>query len=653
MTEAETTAPRPAGYVPTVSQPHLPGERPESSSPPPAEPPEKKSDAFASVLVLLTLGGVGFAVAMWVAGRTLGNPVFNDAGITLGLVAGLNLGALVARRLRNRPAAPAPEVVAPTVVEPPIEPQETTDDASQSADDAGAADSLFPRLGKGRYANWLPSLTEIEERIKRWYEQLGILGSLRVGIAALGVIFTYVLLTRPVLLGAWNARVILFTEGIAALAALLEGTAAVYLSRVSRDDIPEAEGLARAARFACWTLGLAALSLLPQWYFQTTVLSVLHFGLVICNVTLCFQLASTATRLAPNSFDVDLGFLSVAGERWNIVASVLDAAERQFGIDLRSTWALAFVRRAIEPLIISLLLVAWLSTSVTVVGVEEQAIVERLGVPQTGAPVSSGLHLHWPWPIDRVYRYPVRRLQTLGIGHEGEEKEGAGPENVIWAVQHAENEFSLVLGNGRDLITVDAAVHFRITDPRRWRYSAQNPADALRAIAYRAVMRNTVNKTLADALSENIVALTNHMRAMVQAEADSLGLGVEIAAFTVGGMHPPVPVASAYEGVVAAQIRRTTSVIEAQVYHNSVLPAAEDTVIVRTAAAQAEGANALAQAAGDAWAFRVLEAQYRADPSEFFFRRRLETLEQALGNRHFVVVDSRFLRDGGELWLTP
>ena len=60
------------------------------------------------------------------------------------------------------------------------------------------------------------------------------------------------------------------------------------------------------------------------------------------------------------------------------------------------------------------------------------------------------------------------RVQTLEVGHEGEE--GSGPENVLWAVEHAPNEYTLLLGNGRDLITIDAAVQFRIRDARAWRY---------------------------------------------------------------------------------------------------------------------------------------------------------------------------------------
>ena len=199
---------------------------------------------------------------------------------------------------------------------------------------------------------------------------------------------------------------------------------------------------------------------------------------------------------------------------------------------------------------------------------------------------------------------------------------------------------------------MDAAVAYRIIDARAWRYHTQNPADALKAVAYRAVMRNTVNRTLTEALSENVAALTSRMRTMVQQDADAMGLGVQVEAFTVGGMHPPTIVAPAYQAVVSAELGKVTTIVNSQGFRNRTVPAAESSVVKGANAARSEGAEALAKAAGQAWAFRTLEAQYQASPEEYRFRRRLETLEKNLADRRYAVVDFRFLRDGGELWLT-
>jgi regulator of protease activity HflC (stomatin/prohibitin superfamily) len=162
-----------------------------------------------------------------------------------------------------------------------------------------------------------------------------------------------------------------------------------------------------------------------------------------------------------------------------------------------------------------------------------------------------------------------------------------------------------------------------------------------------------VNLTLSDALSQNIAGLAARMRQMIQREADGLGLGVEILGFTVGGMHPPVPVAKDYQAVVSAELRKVTTVVNAQVFRAQTLPQAEAAVVVDENMAKAGGAEALGQAAGEAWSFRTLESQYRAAPNLYFYRRRLEALEKGLADKDFTIVDRRFQRDGGELWINP
>jgi membrane protease subunit HflK len=431
--------------------------------------------------------------------------------------------------------------------------------------------------------------------------------------------------------------------GLCLIAAGLAATAARYLGELDPAVLPDAPGLCRGARVIAWMFGLAAVSAGLQWAWQGTAVNIIHVLMVVLTATVdrSLFLGTPVGDMVP---------LSLLGRRPNILASILDGAESQLGIDLRSTWAFTVVRRGAEPLLIGLLFVGWLSTSLTFVGLQQQGLVERFGVP-AGGPLLPGAHVHWPWPVDRVYRVPVQQVQSVDVGHPG--AEGGGPENVLWAVEHAPDEYTLVLGNGRDLITIDAGVQFRITDARAWRYHCQNPTEAIRALALRAVMRNTVDRTLADALSENVATVTQQMRAMVQHGADSLGLGVDIVGFTVGGMHPPVPVAPAYEAVVSAEIAKVTAVVNAQAYRNQALPDAEAAVLVSENAARGDSAQNLARAAGEAWSFRTLEAQYRAAPEEYFFRRRLETLEKGLAGRGFTVVDSRFIRDGGELWLNP
>lgn len=560
--------------------------------------PGQRRDPYEGVLLAVSAAAALGAVVLLTAGLAIDDIAMADAALVLSLCAGVLL-EVAARR------APAPSEAA-----------------------AGGGFSLLRRLGD-------PSRFQEAGR----------------QAARVGGVFAVILLFSPIGDVAPSRLAALVCAGLSLLGAGLAAVTASYLAAIDPAGFPEAEGLCRGARVSAWTLLLAAASAVLLWRGEHGAAAALHLAILAIAASGCYGLFPSDDPAKPAAPPPQgLAVLSVLGGRPNILASLLDAAQREWGIDLRSTWALTFVRRSLEPLLISLALLSWLSTGLTVVGPQEQGLVERLGVAVSGAPLPPGLHAHWPWPIDRVYRLPMQQVQSFDVGHPGDE--GGGPENVLWAVEHAPDEYALLLGNGRDLVTMDASVQYRIVDAQAWRYHSSNPEDLLRAIAYRAVMRATVDKTLSDVLSENRAEFTGKLLAMVQQDADAMGLGVKIVGFLVGAMHPPVPVAQEYEAVVSAEIGKKTAVIDAAAFGNKLIPAAEAAVVTSTDAARAETLEDRGQAAGKAWSFRTLETQYHAAPGEFFFRRRLEALEKALSGRGFTVIDSRIERDGGQLWLT-
>jgi len=579
-------------------------------------------DPYRGVVYILVAAGVAGCAATVFGSRLLASPVLLAAAIALGLAVAIPLRVALVQAARSRPVQTAEPAVPAT-------------DTAVEPGGKLKLKSRFAALG-----GWLRGRLR-KVSVVAIVEVLTPLAGVAAVVYALRHKFVAVTPTLPI------AGI---AAGVCLVGAALAAIAARYLADIGASEFPEATGLSRGGRVLGWILLLAALSIGLQWFGLATILRLVFFLILAIDLALSINLAVARFRRRRARM-LDLAVLTVLGSRANVLAGILDSGERQLGIDLRSTWALTVVRNGMEPLLIGLFLVGWLSTSLTVVAPEEQGLVERLGVPVGGAPLMPGLHLHLPWPMDRVARIPVLRVQQLLVGHEGDEKKG--PEDVLWARAHAANEFTLLLGNGRDLITVDASVQFRIADPRAWRYHCQNPADALKAIAYRAVMRSTVNRTLADALSENVGALTSQMRASVQRDADALGLGIEVVSFTLGGMHPPVAVAADYQAVVSAEIRKVTAAVNAQAFRNKALPEAEAAALVDQNTARATGAEALGAAAGEAWGFRALESQYRAAPEEYFFRRRLETLESGLKGRRYTIIDSRIERDGGQIWVIP
>ena len=614
--------------------------------------PRPGRDSYRGVMLVLSAATLAATLLLTLGGMALGNSVLLHAAVSLGLSTGVLVGVVRLRMgradARAKSTVPASHDVA-AKDETPSAPSTSSDEDEAPAAAHGEPTRLHRLLA-------LPSRLKAFRPLVRHKPgpRFDTFRVALVGLAAFGTILILVTSAAPAEVPTtWVASLaVLACLGAAGLAA----TAVRYLAQIDPSDMPESTALARGGRVVMWLFGLAAAAVAAQWIGwsnSSAIPATLGIAIAGLNAALCYDLftASGESRDAGAVFDVEFAVTRLLGSRANPLASLMDGTQAQLGIDLRSTWALAVVRHSLEPLVVGLALVGWLTTSLTVIGVDEQGLVERFGVPVAGDPLAPGLHVHLPWPADRVFRIPVERVQSLSVGHEGQEE--SGPENVLWAVEHAPNEYTLLLGNGRDLITIDATVQFRIRDARAWQYASQNPVDGLRAIAYRAVMRTTVNHTLTEALSENVVAMTARMRGMVQEDADALGIGVQVLDFTIGGMHPPVAVAADYQAVVSAELGKVTAVVSAQAIRNRTVPYAESSVLVGANSARAEGADTLAKAAGDAWSFRTLEAQYRASPAEYFFRQRLEALERALPARRITVLDARIQRDRGELWITP
>lgn len=614
-------------------------------------------DPFASVVLVLLAGaaaGIIGAIALSYA-----SAIAADAAIVLGIATGALIGVAAARAQRHspEPAAPAaPETagVESSTPEVPVASEahvaaEPSDAEAAPPREKTAADepAVSPPPSDAGVAP--PRRNLVAARPPRPGETLELVGLWFGGVGLIACVLAVIAFDPAK--HAVTAASAAFAGGALVVAAGLLAVVARYLRNADAERFREAPALTRAARTIAWMFILLAAATAAALAHVTAAQRAIHYVVLVVTGVACIELvrASWPGRGVRGRFPIDLVVTAVLGSRPNVVASVLDACQQRLGIDLRSTWALTVARRSILPLVLGLAVLGWLTTGITIVHSDEQALIQRLGVPVDGPPMPPGIHVHYPWPIDRVIRIQMQKVRSLTVGHEGEEENG--PEDVLWARQHAKNEYTLLLGNGRDLITVDAQVQYRVRDARAWTYNSQNPADALRAIAYRAVMRTTVDRTLEDALSENVAMLTKRIREIVQHDADELGLGVEVVGFTLGGMHPPVAVAADYQSVVSAELGKVTAVVTAHTYHDQTVPAAEIAALTATNAAHGEGTRDLAQAAGEAWSFRTLESQYNASHQEYRFRRRLETLERALASRRFTIVDARIMRDGGALWL--
>ena len=93
-------------------------------------------------------------------------------------------------------------------------------------------------------------------------------------------------------------------------------------------------------------------------------------------------------------------------------------------------------------------------------------------------------------------------------------------------------------------------------------------------------------------MSLDIGGFSTRFHEQIQAQVERLGLGIEVVAFNLRGLHPPVAVAGDYQAVVAAELDRTTFAIRAEADRERALPEAQSAAVTATRRAQGSQSRA-------------------------------------------------------------
>ena len=379
------------------------------------------SDRYRHVTTVLLGLAATAAVVMLLLG--LGEPVLLDGGIALVIASCLLRGVANAQRIRSggvpleaeRPLdvrAAQVELAVPVEVEVEIDgPAEVT--ASPPAVAASVSDRSSPASDGAP-----PGVAATPRAPRRTPSPRAALAAYRstigrVGLVVVGIDLIIQLTSAPPIEPAQAIASAVLCVLSAAAAAL----GARYLGQVDAAQFPEAPALSRGARVLVWLLVAVTAAIGTTWAGQRVATWFLHVAILAPIVAACVELLRPA--VASEVFEIGIGVFSVLGSRRNVIASLLDAGQRQLGVDLRSTWALTVIRRYVQPLVLGLVLIGWLSSGLTIIGTGEAGLIERFGVSLDGATLEPGIHVHWPWPVDRVARIAVARVRSherAGLG---------------------------------------------------------------------------------------------------------------------------------------------------------------------------------------------------------------------------------------------
>ncbi|MCS7089609.1 MAG: SPFH domain-containing protein [Verrucomicrobiota bacterium] len=347
-----------------------------------------------------------------------------------------------------------------------------------------------------------------------------------------------------------------------------------------------------------------------------------------------------------------------------LVTTAAEALDYQFGFKVSETWFYKFLERALGWLLLLQLAVLLLSTCFVVVEPGQQALLERFGRPAGArALLGPGLHVKWPWPIEKVYRYRTEEIQTLTVGIEPEEPRPGvrDTRTVVWSVAHGKEDLFMVATRDETRLTrsdredrsvppvsflaVNVPIHFQIRDVQQWAYGHQNAAALLEKLATREIVRYLVSADLGEIMSEGRARAAAELRDRIQRAAEQRQLGVQILFVGLQGIHPPVKVAPEYARVVSAWHTRRARILDAQAdaIRTNALASAQAFVLTNNALAERLQLEqmSLARAA----AFTNQEPAFRAAPNVYPMRAYLQAFLPAVADTRKYVLWTTNVQD--------
>ena len=357
----------------------------------------------------------------------------------------------------------------------------------------------------------------------------------------------------------------------------------------------------------------------------------------------------------------DSRLIGLLGQPGGLISTAAHTLDYQFGFKVSETWFYKYLERTLALIIAIQVVVLFLSSSFVVIQANEEAVKERFG-KQTDKLLAPGFHLKWPWPIDKVYRYKTGEIQefVLGVLEQNDEAE---PEVLLWTTQHnhgSSNDMIVASSDGLldsaasvpvNLLTVSIPVQYRINNLTNW-VKTGNAVSMLRKLSMRAVTRYLIGVDIKELMGPGRTKAQEELKKAIQREADDRELGGEIVFVGLQDIHPPVGqneqskatggVAESYEKVNVARLHSETNRLGALQYKAGRVPMARGLAAELVANARSESTNKVALAKAEAGRFSHQISAFKAAPSVYMTRSKLETFQQATrGARKYILSDTK------------
>ena len=272
-------------------------------------------------------------------------------------------------------------------------------------------------------------------------------------------------------------------------------------------------------------------------------------------------------------------------------------------------------------LVIIIAVIIWMLTGIYIVGPDEQGVVRRFG--KLTRVTSSGIHYHWPYPIEAVQKPKITEVKRVEIGFRTIDQ---GPPARYSSVP----DESLMLTGNLNIIDIDVIVQYKIRDAIAYLFNVRDVVQAIHQAAESSLRQVIGKHDIDEALTTGKFQIQEETMLQLQLILDKYNSGVLIVEVQLQDVHPPKEVAPYFKDVASAKEDLEKKINQAQGYRNDIIPKARGEAEKMIKEAEGYAARRVAESEGDAQNFLNILAEYSKAKNITKTRMLLETMEEIL-----------------------
>jgi len=274
-------------------------------------------------------------------------------------------------------------------------------------------------------------------------------------------------------------------------------------------------------------------------------------------------------------------------------------------------------------IIVIIVVVSLIANMTYFIDQQERGVVLRFG--RYIRTMQPGLNIAYPSFIDKVERVNVG--QNRSFTHKG-----------------------TMLTQDENIVDVDVAVQWKISDPTKYLFDVVDPSTTLRQVA-ESTIRSVIGKSKLDfVLTEGRGEIVQREQEVMQKILDDYNIGVQVIGVEMQSAKPPDEVKSAFDDAIKAREDEQRQVNEAEAYRAEIIPRARGQAARIHEDANAYKARVIARAEGEAARFDQILTEYQRSPAVTRERLYLDAIESVLSSNSKVLIDTK---NGNNLMYLP